>query len=216
MESWAAHTHPKVPKFPPPPPGLHIHYNCSFSSWFSIIPRLKSGELWFSHKQNISLTLAYLRICGLEKLFALCFRTSSTKFLCGAKACSFDSPSGFNSPFLLNGLKVVARRWRGKSYKHEFFGAIGFIIFVRQEFSSNWRGGDVICHSTNRLALWCNRVPSPHQWRRFLRGGDGSFQVVYRTDLEVDLKRTQIKIIAWIYWSYIQAEWFYKYRIRMR
>ena len=160
MPIWSPGHHIPTQKYPsfPPPRGLRIHYNCSFSWWFSIIPRLKSGELWFSHKQNISLTLAYLGICGLEKLFALCFRTSSTTFLCGAKACSFDSPSGLNLPFLLNGLKVVARRWRGKSYKHEFVGAIGFIIFVRQEFSSNWRGGDFICHSTNRLALWCNRI----------------------------------------------------------
>ena len=28
-------------------------------------------------------------------------------------------------------------------------------------------------------------------WGRFLRGGDASFQVVWRTDLEVDLERTQ-------------------------
>ena len=34
-------------------------------------------------------------------------------------------------------------------------------------------------------------VPLPRQWGRLLRGGDGSFQVVWRTDLEVDLERTQ-------------------------
>ena len=28
-------------------------------------------------------------------------------------------------------------------------------------------------------------------WARFLRGGDASFQVVWRTDLEVHLERTQ-------------------------
>ena len=33
--------------------------------------------------------------------------------------------------------------------------------------------------------------PSPLLWYRFLREGDGSFQVVWRTDLEVDLTRTQ-------------------------
>ena len=30
-----------------------------------------------------------------------------------------------------------------------------------------------------------------------MRGGDGSFQVVWRTDLEVDLKRTQNKTLLW-------------------
>ena len=35
------------------------------------------------------------------------------------------------------------------------------------------------------------RVPFPFQWGRFLRGGDGSFQVVGRTHLEVDLEQTQ-------------------------
>ena len=58
--------------------------------------------------------------------------------------------------------------------------------------------------------------PSPLLWRRFLQGGDGSFQVVWRTDLEVNLKRTQIKIIAWSYWPYIYAELFLEYSIRMR
>ena len=35
------------------------------------------------------------------------------------------------------------------------------------------------------------RVPFPFQWGRFLKGGDGSFQVVGRTHLEVDLEQTQ-------------------------
>ena len=35
------------------------------------------------------------------------------------------------------------------------------------------------------------RVPFPLQWGRYLRGGDRSFQVVWRTDLEVNLERTQ-------------------------
>ena len=35
------------------------------------------------------------------------------------------------------------------------------------------------------------RVPFPLQCGRFLRGGNRSFQVVWRTDLEVDLERTQ-------------------------
>ena len=33
--------------------------------------------------------------------------------------------------------------------------------------------------------------PIPLQWGRFLRRGDGSFQVTWRTDVEVDLERTQ-------------------------
>ena len=33
--------------------------------------------------------------------------------------------------------------------------------------------------------------PLPLQWGRFQRRGDGSFQVIWRTDLEVDLERTQ-------------------------
>ena len=32
--------------------------------------------------------------------------------------------------------------------------------------------------------------PIPVQWVRFLRRGEGSFQVIWRTDLEVDLERT--------------------------
>ena len=33
--------------------------------------------------------------------------------------------------------------------------------------------------------------PIPLQWGQFLRRGDVSFQVIWRTDLEVDLERTQ-------------------------
>ena len=44
-------------------------------------------------------------------------------------------------------------------------------------------------------------VPFPLQWGRFLQGGDW-FQVVWRTDLEVDVERTHW-IIAWAYWPYI-------------
>ena len=40
------------------------------------------------------------------------------------------------------------------------------------------------------------RVPSPLQWGRFLREEDGSFQVFYRTDLEVGLERTQTHCVA--------------------
>ena len=35
------------------------------------------------------------------------------------------------------------------------------------------------------------RFPFPLDWGRFLREEDGSFQVVRRTDLEIDLERTQ-------------------------
>ena len=34
-------------------------------------------------------------------------------------------------------------------------------------------------------------VPFPIQWGWFLQGGDMSFQVVWQTDLEVDLELTQ-------------------------
>ena len=34
-------------------------------------------------------------------------------------------------------------------------------------------------------------VPIPIQWGWFLQGGDMSFQVVWQTDLEVDLELTQ-------------------------
>ena len=34
-------------------------------------------------------------------------------------------------------------------------------------------------------------VPFPLQWGRFLRVGDGSFQFVWWTDLEIDLERTE-------------------------
>ena len=40
-------------------------------------------------------------------------------------------------------------------------------------------------------------------WGRFLRGGDASFQVVWRTDLEVDLERTQnyfVELLALFFW----------------
>ena len=39
------------------------------------------------------------------------------------------------------------------------------------------------------------RVPFPLQWGRFLGGGDGSFQVVCRTDLEVDLDKLELVTI---------------------
>ena len=35
------------------------------------------------------------------------------------------------------------------------------------------------------------RVPFPLQWNQILQGGDGSFQVVWRTDLEFHLEKTQ-------------------------
>ena len=35
------------------------------------------------------------------------------------------------------------------------------------------------------------RVPFPLQWNQILQGGDRSFQVIWRTDLEVDLEQTQ-------------------------
>ena len=41
--------------------------------------------------------------------------------------------------------------------------------------------------TSRRLCLSHSTV----QWDRFLRGGDGSLQVVWRTDLEVDLEQTQ-------------------------
>ena len=34
-------------------------------------------------------------------------------------------------------------------------------------------------------------VPFPLQWNQILQGGDRSFQVIWRTDLEVDLEQTQ-------------------------
>ena len=34
-------------------------------------------------------------------------------------------------------------------------------------------------------------VPSPLQWGQFLQGGDGSFQVIWQTYLEVDLEQTK-------------------------
>ena len=40
-------------------------------------------------------------------------------------------------------------------------------------------------------------------WGRFLGGGDASFQVVWRTDLEVDLERTQnyfVELLALFFW----------------
>ena len=45
------------------------------------------------------------------------------------------------------------------------------------------------------------------------RGGDASFQVVWRTDLEVDLENEH-KIILCSYWPYICAELLCKYSIR--
>ena len=33
--------------------------------------------------------------------------------------------------------------------------------------------------------------PIPPQWGQFLWGGDGSFQVIWQTDLEVDLGQTK-------------------------
>jgi len=48
------------------------------------------------------------------------------------------------------------------------------------------------------------RKPFPLQWGRFWGGGDGSFQVVWRTDLEVDLN--EHKIIEWSFWPYFYAE----------
>jgi len=35
------------------------------------------------------------------------------------------------------------------------------------------------------------RVPFPLQWDQILQGGYGSFQVIWRTDLEGDLQQTQ-------------------------
>ena len=46
-------------------------------------------------------------------------------------------------------------------------------------------------HNGTRLTQKTLRVPLPLQWGQFLRGGDGSVQVVWRTDLEVDLELTQ-------------------------
>ena len=45
-------------------------------------------------------------------------------------------------------------------------------------------------------------VPFPFKWGRFLQRGDWPFQIVWRTDLEVDVERTHW-IIAWAYWPYI-------------
>ena len=47
-------------------------------------------------------------------------------------------------------------------------------------------------------------VPFPLHCGRFLQGGDWPFQIVWRTDLEVDVERTHW-IIAWAYWLYIFA-----------
>ena len=46
-------------------------------------------------------------------------------------------------------------------------------------------------HNGTRLTQKTLRVPLPLQWGQFLRGGYGSVQVVWRTDLDVDLELTQ-------------------------
>ena len=48
------------------------------------------------------------------------------------------------------------------------------------------------------------RKPFPFSGADFFRGGDGSFQVVWRTDLEVDLN--EHKIISRSFWPYVYAE----------
>ena len=45
-------------------------------------------------------------------------------------------------------------------------------------------------------------VPFPLECGRFLQGGDWPFQIVWRTDLEVEVERTHW-VIAWAYWPYI-------------
>ena len=44
----------------------------------------------------------------------------------------------------------------------------------------------------------------PPQWSRYLRGGDRLFQVVWQTEIEVELERT--KKIAWSYCPYVYAQ----------
>ena len=56
------------------------------------------------------------------------------------------------------------------------------------------------------------RGPFPLQWRRFLRGRDGSFQVVWRTELKVYFERTHNYCVGC--WPYIYAEWLSKYSTR--
>ena len=48
------------------------------------------------------------------------------------------------------------------------------------------------------------------QWYQFYRKGDKSFQLIWQTDLEVNLKH---KIIAWSYWPYIYTKWLSKHSI---
>ena len=50
---------------------------------------------------------------------------------------------------------------------------------------------DKMANGTPRGFCVSHHPPPPLLWGRFLRGGDGSFQVVWRTDLEVDLTWTQ-------------------------
>ena len=56
------------------------------------------------------------------------------------------------------------------------------------EKRSAWGGG---CTYSGPLIQNALCVPLLLQWGLFLRGGDGSFQVVWQTDVEVDLEQMQ-------------------------
>ena len=66
---------------------------------------------------------------------------------------------------------------------------------AREGNAQSLNGGQLVCAAKRqkggRNSQKALRCPIPLQWGRFLWRGDGSFQVIWRTDLEVDLERTQ-------------------------
>ena len=77
-------------------------------------------------------------------------------------------------------------------------------------------------HLCREKTKWQTKLPEgftcpiPPSMELILRGGNGSFQVVWRTHLEVDLKRTQNYWAELLALYYIHAIRLSKYGIRMR
>ena len=77
-------------------------------------------------------------------------------------------------------------------------------------------------HLCREKTKWRKKLPEgftcpiPPSMKLILRGGNGSFQVVWRTHLEVDLKRTQNYWAELLVLYYIHATRLTKYGIRMR